>query len=135
METAYLLDTNTVSFIIKGHPSRVRQRLQNVALEHIAISVITEAELRFGAAKKSGARNLKTAVDEFLRRIPILAWDSAAAQHYADLCVLLEKSGRPVANLDLMIAAHALAVGAILVTNDATLLRIRQLHSEDWTRA
>ena len=135
MAIRYLLGTNTVSYIIKGHPLRVRQHLLRVPAEQIAISVITEAELRFGAAKKVGAVNLKMAVEEFLRRIAILPWDSEAAQRYAELPVEIERTGRPLANLDLMIAAQALAAGAILVTSDASLRRLKQIRSEDWTRA
>jgi tRNA(fMet)-specific endonuclease VapC len=135
MATSYMLDTNTVSYVIKGHPPRVRRHLLGLPAEPIAISVITEAELRFGVAKKPEATHLKMAVEEFLRRVVVLPWDSEAAHHYAELRATLEKTGRPIANLDLMIAAHALAAGATLVTNDTSLRHLRQLRTQDWTRA
>jgi tRNA(fMet)-specific endonuclease VapC len=135
MATLYLLDMNTVSYIIKGRPPRVRQRLLSIPAEQIATSVITEAELRFGVAKKPEATNIKMAIEEFLRRVAILPWDSEAAHHYAELRATLERTGRPIANLDLMIAAHALAAGATLVTNDTSLRRLRQVRTQDWTRA
>ncbi len=134
MPTLYVLDTNTVSYIVKGHPARARQHLMDVPAEQVAVSVITEAELRFGIAKKPGATTLKRAVEEFLWRVAILPWDSEAAHHYAELRASLERTGRTIANLDLMIAAHAIAAGATLVTNDATLRRLKQLRTEDWTR-
>lgn len=135
MATLYLLDTNTVSYIIKGHPPRVRRHLLGVPAEQIAVSVITEAELRFGVAKKPEATNVKLAVEEFLRRVAILPWDSEAARHYAELRALLEQTGQPIANLDLMIAAQALAAAATLVTNDSSLRRLKQLRTQDWTRS
>ena len=79
----YLLDTNTVSFIIKGN-LRVRQRLVQVPMDQIAISVVTEAELRFGLARLPGATRLRIGVEEFLLRTEILPWNSEAAKRYAD---------------------------------------------------
>lgn len=134
MGTLYLLDTNTVSYIIKGHPASARRHLIRMPAEQIAISAITEAELRFGVVKKPDATNLKLAVEEFLRRIAILPWESEATRHYAELRATLERTGRSIANLDLMIAAHALAAEAILVTSDSTLRRLKQLRSQDWAR-
>jgi len=68
------------------------------------------------------------------RRVEILPWDSAAAQHYADLRGALEDVGSPMANFDLMIAAQAIAAGVVLVTHDRVFHRVRQLKLEDWTR-
>ena len=133
MPGLYQLDTNTVSYVIKGNP-RVQARLAEVPVARVSISVITEAELRFGLARKPEARQLRRAVEELLVRISILPWDSSCAQHYADLRAAEERSGKPIANLDLMIAAHALASDAVLVTNDSALRRIKRLKTEDWTK-
>ena len=133
MAGLYLLDTNTVSYIIKRNP-RVHTRLAKVPVAQVAISVITEAELRFGLARRPEAKQLRRAVEEFLLRVSILVWDSYCAQHYAELRAAEERSGTPVANLDLMIAAQALAADAVLVTNDAALGRIKALKTEDWTK-
>lgn len=134
MPNLYLLDTNTVSYVLKGNPPRVRQRLAAVPMEQVCISVITEAELRFGVARKPQAKNLRIAIEEFLLRVEALPWDSAAAQHYAEVRAALESSGQPMGNLDLMIAAQALAAGATLVTNDRSFRRVKGLKVEDWAK-
>jgi tRNA(fMet)-specific endonuclease VapC len=134
MAIRYLLDTNTVSYIIKGNFPPVRDRLVRVPISEIGISVITEAELRFGLAKLPQAAKLGVVVEEFLRRIEILPWDSDAAQHYARQRAAIEESGEPVGNLDLMIASQALAMGAIVVTNDHVFRRVKGLGIEDWTK-
>jgi tRNA(fMet)-specific endonuclease VapC len=134
MAVRYLLDTNTASYTIKGNPPRVRERLQKIALAEVAISVITEAELRFGVLRLPGAKRLALVVEEFLRFIDIRPWDSAAAQNYAQLRASIEQQGRPMGNLDLMIAAHSLALGTILVSSDRVFRRVKDLKLEDWTR-
>jgi tRNA(fMet)-specific endonuclease VapC len=101
----------------------------------VGISVITEAELRFGVARMPEAARLRIVVEEFLVRVEILAWDSNAAKRYAELRSALESSGSPMANLDMMIAAQALAAGATLVTHDRVFHRVKQLKIEDWTIA
>ena len=118
MPTRYLLDTNMASYVIKGNIPRVRKRLLKVPMAQIAISVITEAELRFGVAKKPEAARMKTAVEEFLLRVEVLPWDSEAAKHYGWVRAALERAEELMGNLDLMIAAHALAAQAVLVTSD-----------------
>ncbi len=133
MAVRYLLDTNTASYAIKGNVPRVRERLQKAALSEVAISVITEAELRFGVLRLPGAKRLAFVVEEFLRFIDILPWDSEAAQNYAQLRASIEQEGRPMGNLDLMIAAHSLALGATLVSSDRVFRRVKALKLEDWT--
>ncbi|HKI27534.1 MAG TPA: type II toxin-antitoxin system VapC family toxin [Candidatus Sulfotelmatobacter sp.] len=131
----YLLDTNIASYAIKRNVPRVRAALLSVPMSEVGVSVVTEAELRFGVARKGAAAHLKLAVEEFLLRVEILPWDSPAAQHYAALRSALEDSGTPMGNLDLMIAAHALAIGATLVTHDRVFRHVKHLKLEDWTRA
>lgn len=135
MAVRYLLDTNTVSYIIKGNLPHVRERLVRVPIREVGISVITESELRFGVARLPQAAKLGVVVEEFLRRAEVLVWDSAAAQSYAKLRAGLEGRGEPMGNLDLMIAAQALAVGAILVSNDRVFRRVKGLRVEDWTKS
>jgi tRNA(fMet)-specific endonuclease VapC len=134
MAARYLLDTNTASYAIKGNLPRVRERLQKAALSEVAISVITEAELRFGVLRLPGAKRLALVVEEFLRFINIRPWDSAAAQNYAQLRATIEGEGRPMGNLDLMIAAHSLALGTTLVSGDRVFRRVKDLKLEDWSR-
>lgn len=130
---SYLLDTNTASYVIKGNIPQVRQRLLKVPMAAVAISVVTEAELRFGVIRKPEATRLKIAVEEFLLRVNVLPWDSDAAKHYAHVRSALERSGEPMGNLDIMIAAHALSTQSVLVTNDRVFRRVKQLKIEDWT--
>jgi tRNA(fMet)-specific endonuclease VapC len=92
MPGLYLLDTNTVSYIIRGKNESVFRRLRAVPGGQILISVITEAELRFGLARRPEATNIATAVVEFLRRVHIVPWDSAAALHYADVRSAAERT-------------------------------------------
>jgi tRNA(fMet)-specific endonuclease VapC len=133
MPVRCLLDTNTVSYIIKGNRPRVRERLLRVAMAEVGISVITEAELLFGLARRPDATNLKTVVEEFLLRVEVLSWDSEAAQQYSKIRATLEGAGEPMGNLDLMIAAQALALALVLVSSDAVFRRVRGLKIEDWT--
>jgi tRNA(fMet)-specific endonuclease VapC len=134
MATRYMLDTNMASYVIKGNIPRVRQRLVKVPMAQVSISAVTEAELRFGVARRPEALGLKTAVEEFLLRVDRLPWDSEAAQQYARVRAALERDGELVGNLDLMIAAHALAVRAVLVTHDRDFRHVRELRIEDWSK-
>jgi tRNA(fMet)-specific endonuclease VapC len=133
MPAHYLLDTNTASYIIKGNVPRVRERLLKIPMAEVAISVVTEAELRFGAARKPEAKQLGTAIEEFLLRVESQPWDSDAAKHYASLRAGLEREGEPMGNLDMMIAAQALASQLVLVTHDRVFRRVERLRIEDWT--
>ena len=135
MAIRYLLDTNTASYVIKGNFPRVRERLLRVPMAEVGISVVTEAELRFGVARRPEAATLKRVVEEFLLRVEVLAWNSEDAQHYARIRAALEKDGEPMGNLDLMIAAQAVAVEAVLVTHDHVFRRVKGLKVEDWSRA
>ena len=134
MAVRWLLDTNTCSYIIKGNPPLVRERLLKVPMSEIGVSVVTEAELRFGVARLPRAGKLGQAVEEFLLRLAILAWDSEAAQQYVLVRTTLEQTGEPMGNLDLMIAAQALAAKAVLVSGDRVFRRVKGLKIEDWTK-
>jgi tRNA(fMet)-specific endonuclease VapC len=130
----YLLDTNTASYAIKGNVARVREQLLKIAMADVGISVITEAELRFGVARLPSAIRLKDLVEEFLLRVEVLPWNSAAANRYAEIRAALERSGKPMGNMDMLIAAHALSVEAVLVTHDRVFRRVKGLKIEDWSK-
>jgi tRNA(fMet)-specific endonuclease VapC len=134
MPLRYLLDTNMASHVIKGNVPHVREVLRRTPMSEVGISVVTEAELRFGVARKPQAGSLQLAVEEFLLRVEIMAWDSVAARFYAALRSSLEDSGTPMGSLDMMIAAHALALGATLVSHDRVFHRVKRLKLEDWTK-
>jgi tRNA(fMet)-specific endonuclease VapC len=130
----YMLDTNTASYIIKGEPVVVREHLLEVPMASVCISSITQAELLRGVAKKPEAKRLPIAVKEFLIRVEIMPWDSDAAEAYAQLRTSCESEGTSLGTMDMLIAAHSIAVGAILVTNEQTFFRIKHhLSLEDWT--
>ncbi|WP_439257204.1 type II toxin-antitoxin system VapC family toxin [Lonepinella sp. BR2271] len=128
----YLLDTNTVSYAIKGH-ANVLYQLQNRPMASICISSITYAELKYGLAKRPEAKKLHTAVNEFLARVDILAFNQQTGDAYAKLRAESELSGKNLSALDMLIASHAYSVGAILVTSDNAFKQIRGLQVEDWT--
>lgn len=133
MPIRYLLDTNIASYVIKRNVPPVRERLLRTPISEIGISVITEAELVFGVERKGAPAHLRVAVEELLLRVEILPWDSGAARRYAELRSALEGSGTPMSHFDLMIAAHALAVRATLVTHDRVFRHVKHLKIEDWT--
>lgn len=128
MRVTYLLDTNTVSYIAKGKSPTARARLEALGEEEIAcISTITEAELRYGLAKRPSAHTLRAAVEALLFKFRILPWGSKEAAAYGGLRARLEAAGLTLSELDLQIAAHSVAVGAVLVTNDKAFLRVEDL--------
>jgi tRNA(fMet)-specific endonuclease VapC len=130
----YLLDTNIASHIIKGDIPRVRERLAGLPMESIVISAVTEAELRYGVAKRGHPVGLVQRVGEFLIRVEILPWTSEVAEAYGNLRAASEAAGISLDPLDMMIAAHARAVDAILVTRDRAFARLPgNLPIEDWT--
>ena len=132
----YMLDTNTASYIIKGEPVVVREHLRKVPMSSVYISSITQAELLRGVARKPEAKHLPLAVKEFLIRVDIMPWDSDAAEAYARLRTSCESEGTPRGTLDMLIAAHSVAVGAVLVTNDQAFYKVKHhLSLEDWTRS
>jgi tRNA(fMet)-specific endonuclease VapC len=132
--THYLLDTNTVSFHIRKSSPALRRRLRRVDASRVALSVVTEMELRYGLAR-SPKLKIAALVEEFLAGITILPLDSEVAATYAWVRADLESKGRPIGPLDLMIGAHALSLDATLVTNNLQeFRRIKGLRAQDWTR-
>ena len=133
MQIAYLLDTNTVSYYIAGNPPQVRENLERFGSAATAVSSITEAELRYGVARKPCAVRRRTSVESFLANALILPWDSSATRTYGELRAGQEAMGRPLSVEDLMIAAHALSLGLTLVTHDQAFSLVEGLKTEDWT--
>ena len=131
--TLWMLDTNIVGHLVNRHPS-VTRRMLSVPMESVRVSAITEGELRFGLAKRPEATRLRRAIDEFLRRVDVLPWDSAAAARYGALRAATSRQGKTFGSLDLLIAAHALTAGAVLVTNDRAFRMLDGLSVEDWTQ-
>ena len=133
MSVRYLLDTNAASYAINKKSAAVDRHLAKVPMAELGISAVTEGELRFGAAR-SGSAGLQATVEQFLLGVSIFPWGSEAAKEYGRLRSALESEGRVMGSLDMMIAAHAMALGLILVTGDRAFGRIRRLRIEDWTK-
>jgi tRNA(fMet)-specific endonuclease VapC len=131
MTPLYLLDTNTVSYLIKRHP-QVTKHLLAVPMHSVCISAITAGELAFGLAKRPEAVALKAAVSEFLRRVEVLPWDDAVAQTYGTLRAQLQSQGTTLAALDMQIAAHALHMNATLISSDKAFKKNHQLSVQSW---
>jgi tRNA(fMet)-specific endonuclease VapC len=111
-----MLDTDIASYIVRRRPEPLAQRFEKHA-DALCVSVITAAELRFGVEKTKSAR-LAELVENFLERLSVLDWTNAVSPHYARVRAALERIGRPIGNMDLMIAAHAVSEGATVVTNN-----------------
>jgi len=130
----YMLDTNIASHVIRGDLPAIRQKIMIVPIETLVISSVTEAELRYSVAKRGHPKTLTHAVQLFLERVETLPWSSDVAIIYADLRARTEKAGSPLAALDMMIAAHAKAADAVLVTRDKAFKgKALELILEDWS--
>ena len=129
-----MLDTNMASYVIKGRPPQVRHRLAATPPDAVVVSIVTKAELLYGVARKGDPTTLARLVDDFLRRARVLAWDDDAAAAYARVGASCAAAGITLAALDMMIAAHAVATDAVLVTHDAAFTRVpdNALTVEDW---
>ena len=130
----YLLDTNIVSYFIKGiHPGlhgRMRLALQ---AQDIAISAITRAELRYGQNLMAADDKRRVRIDLLLQDLPVMPWNAAAADIYGEIGALLRRQGTPIGEMDTQIAAHALAEDFILVThNTRHFEKVLGLKLEDW---
>ncbi len=128
----FLLDTNAASALIKGHNIEIRNNFNFADKAFVAISVISEAELRYGIAKNHTALRLQKLVTEFLNGIQILPWSSAQAIVYADMRAEMMRGGRVLSELDSLIAAHALAADCALVTADKAFSMVPNLKTVNW---
>lgn len=114
----HMLDTDTVSYVIKGKSPHVELRLAALAPSSVCISVMTRAELQYGLKRLLPEHHLHLAVGQFLKLVRTLSWDAEAADWYAGIRHQLTSEGQPIGELDMMIAAHSLSAGATLVTNN-----------------
>jgi len=130
LTSTYLLDTNTFSYIAKGSSPAARAEFQRLAQDRSAvlcISVITEAEVRYGMAKRSLSPSRRSAIEGLFANLQILSWGSEEAAAYARVRTKLETAGITVAAMDMLIAAQAIAAGAVLVTRDTIFARLDDL--------
>ncbi|AUB83315.1 type II toxin-antitoxin system VapC family toxin [Candidatus Thiodictyon syntrophicum] len=130
----WMLDTNTSSFVIRRRPPSVKARFDAVGHGNLAISVVVLAELWFGAElHPTRGTAIRHDIDDFRRRLRVLPWTESAAAAYAGVRAVLHGQGTPIGNMDLLIAAHALSLDAVLVTNNTReFKRVPGLRCEDW---
>lgn len=123
-----MLDTNTVSYIVRGKSPAARAQLHGLRSDEIGcVSAITEAELRYGASKQAPGSARLAALNAFFDKVRILPWGSAEALVYGDLRAKLERAGKVLGNLDMLIAAHAISANATLVTRDKAFAQVEDL--------
>ncbi len=128
----YMLDTNIVSDLVRNPHGVVFDRIAEVGGDAVCISIITAAELRYGCAKR-GSTKLLHQVEAIMEGLDILPLDVPADTEYGGIRAELEAAGKPIGPNDLLIAAHAYALGSVLVTaNVAEFSRVRGLKVENW---
>ncbi len=131
----YLLDTNVVSYLVRQPHSWLARRIASLKPDNFAISVVVAAELQYGAQKR-GSKRLTNQLEAVLSAIKVLPLEPPADRHYGTIRAELERSGQPIGQNDLLIAAHARALGATLITNNLReFRRIPSLIVEDWRQA
>lgn len=129
---AFLLDTNICIYIINGRSAGALQRFSGLQYGQVGISSITGAELCFGVSESASARN-QQALDKFLAPLEVMPFDEGAMREYGRLRAHLEACGTPIGAMDLLIAAHALALSSVLVTNNLReFRRVPGLSLENW---
>jgi len=127
-----MLDTNIISDLIRHPRGKTAGRIAQVGQDTICTSIIVAAELRYGCARR-GSPRLQRTVEDLLDEIAVLPFDAPADMEYGRIRAELEASGRPIGANDLLIAAHASASGAIVVTaNTSEFARISNLRVENW---
>ena len=129
----YLLDSNMIGYIAGARSSAARRALDQTAKYHeIATSAIVEGEARYGLARKPEATRIRASVEALLSGINILPWDSAAARVYGVVRAQMSAIGKPLSTIDMLIAAHAVSVDAVLVTHDNAFQQVAGLRTVDW---
>lgn len=132
--TRYLLDTNILSDLVRNPQGQIAQKISEVGEDAICTSIIVAAELRFGAAKR-GSERLMTQLETILAALDVQAFDAPADIAYGRLRAELEAAGLPIGGNDMLIAAHALSTGSIVVTdNQREFQRVADLQVENWLR-
>ena len=129
----FLLDTSICIYVIKKRPLGVLAKFEEIDPGALGISIITLAELEYGAAKSSNPEKNYQVIDNFVRYLDVFSWDGEVSRIYAEIRTSLEKKGTPIGLLDIQIAAHCLSLGRVLVTNnEREFLRVPGLSVENW---
>lgn len=129
----WMLDTDTCSYILRAQPRSVTERLKQIPTSQVAISSVVLGELYYGADLLPSRTILRNRIGEFIAGITLRPWDAAAADHYGTIRAELKKTGLQIGAMDMMIAAHALSLDAVLVTNNIKHFgRVPRLKLENW---
>ena len=133
MSQRYMLDTNVVSHIMQGRDAELLARLAQLPVGQVVMSSVTLAELEYGLHRKGQPVRLKNALTQVLLRMDVLPWDEQVATCYGKFCCALEAQGINLSDFDMMIAAHAVAVNATLVSRDKAFGQVAErLRLEVW---
>lgn len=133
----FMLDTDTCIFLMRGESPALAARVQSVPLQQQVMSAVTFAELSYGVQASAAAKRKQnqSVLDSLVLHLAVLDWPQDAAKHYAEIRADLKKRGAQLGAADLMIAAHARAMGAIVVTNNVKdFARVKGLAVENWTK-
>lgn len=132
---SWMLDTNIVIALIRHRPAAVLKRLTACRAGEVLLSSVTAAELWYGVERGQQRLQNEKALRQFLMPLDVVPFDEEAAVFYGGMRASLERDGAPIGPLDTMIAAHALSLGAVLVTNNMReFARVQGLRIEDWTQ-
>ena len=127
------LDTNICSYILRRHPANMIERFAALERSQVWLSAIVAAELRFGASKLASMR-FSAAVESWLAGFDVRPWPVEASHHYAQIRAALERAGKPVGGMAMLIAAHALAEDSAIITNNAREFhRVPGLAVQEWS--
>jgi tRNA(fMet)-specific endonuclease VapC len=128
----HLLDTNILSDLVRDPSGRAARRLAVVGEATVCTSVVVACELRYGAAKK-GSSVLSARIENLLESLEVLPLDREADRHYAEIRLHLDRAGQPIGPNDLLVAAHALALDLILVSDNVDeFARVPRLRIDNW---
>jgi tRNA(fMet)-specific endonuclease VapC len=131
-----MLDTHTCIFLMRGESQKLESKVQSVPLQQQLMSAVTFAELSYGVQASASAKRKQnqSTLDSLVLHLSVLDWPQAAARYYAQIRSDLKKRGAQLGAADLMIAAHARAINAIVVTNNVKdFRRVKGLEVENWT--
>jgi tRNA(fMet)-specific endonuclease VapC len=132
MSGRYLLDTNAVSAAVSRRSDALLQRLHSTPIQQLFVSVISYGEIEYGLARRPEAIRLRDVTRKFFSGIEVLSWTTQSADSYASLRAAMERDGKSLTTLDMLIAAHALEIDATLVSTDRAFRFVPGLTVEDW---
>ena len=132
-----MLDTDTCIFLMRGESEKLKSKVQAIPLQQQVISAVTFAELTYGVQVSAVAKRHQNqkVLDSLVLHLAVLDWPRTAATYYSEIRADLKKRGAQLGAADLMIAAHARAIGAVVVTNNVKDFgRVKKLEIENWMK-